>query len=246
MIIPLYQPLGTSSHQLAQRLGQLIKQPTTHTGTLDPMAEGVLVCLTGEDRFNKEQHATVTKEYLFSILVGFSTDSHDLLGIITEKKPIKLSTIDQNILNKLVGNYEQIIPTFSAKRVEGQSFFDFAKDNKVLPKKVQSIEVKSLVLIKKHIVSGAELLQHIEDTIPQIEGNFRQNDILVQWQQQLLTSHDTTNYSLLTFKTITSKRTYIRGMVRDLSQLIGIPMTTFHIKRTRNGAYHIKDCICLV
>lgn len=82
MIIPVYQPLGSSTHVLAQKVGKIYNSKATHTGTLDPMADGVILVLTGKDRFDKQIHTDAQKTYHFSILWGVQTDSLDLLGLI--------------------------------------------------------------------------------------------------------------------------------------------------------------------
>lgn len=245
MITPLYQPLGTSSHQLAAKYGKLLGQPTTHTGTLDPMAEGVLICLSGNDRFEKSMYTGWQKEYLFTVLVGFATDSHDLLGLIVDQQN---SGFDLSNLaaaaQKLTGTYQQKIPSFSAKRVEGKSYFDQAKAGLETPAHGQEITISSLEKVAKNSITSQNLLKTITEKITHINGDFRQPEVVKTWLESLSTTKH--NYPLLTFKMTTSKRTYVRAFVRDLSELCQVPLTTFHITRTANGPFTIKDCICLV
>ena len=69
MILPIYQHQGSSSHMLARQVGQQYGEKATHTGTLDPMAEGVLIVLTGQDRFNKSKYTDWQKVYKIEELV---------------------------------------------------------------------------------------------------------------------------------------------------------------------------------
>ncbi len=85
MIFSLWKPIGRSTHLFVKSYGDRIGERITHTGSLDPMAEGVVVVLTGEDRFLKEKYSNSDKEYEFEILIGVSTDSHDLLGLINDQ-----------------------------------------------------------------------------------------------------------------------------------------------------------------
>ena len=243
MIIPIYQPLGSSTHLLAQKLGKQVGEPTTHTGTLDPMAEGVIVCLTGEDRFQKQQHSDVIKEYRFIVLVGAKTDSHDLLGLPLVSGASVNATIINDAMQKLTGSYEQIMPAFSAKRINGKSLFDAAKQNQEVPEFKQQVTIHSLQMDGIAEITNKKLLSEIKARIKMVSGNFRQQEILSAWQEQL---KNTTRFQLLDCVARTSKRTYIRAIVRDLSEKLGAPLTTFHILRTKNGAYQIKDCTCLV
>lgn len=243
MIIPVYQPLGSSTHRLAQKLGERLDEPATHTGTLDPMAEGVVVCLTGDDRFNKQQHSNVKKEYQFTILVGCATDSHDLLGLPQVTGQSLDATKVNRALQSLTGEYQQTIPAFSAKRIDGQSLFDKAKQNQPTPKFKQQVTVFSLEMKGIAEISSQDLLAEIKTRVELVSGDFRQEEILAGWEKQLEGGF---RFQLLDCTAITSKRTYVRGIVRDLSKKIGVPLTTFHILRSKNGSYQIKDCICLL
>ncbi|MCD8507164.1 hypothetical protein LRY58_02585 [Candidatus Woesebacteria bacterium] len=143
MIIPVYQPLGSSSHRLAADIGAQRQEKATHTGTLDPMAEGVLVVLTGEDRFQKSVYSKWPKVYEFSILWGLTTDTDDSLGLLTaspaswHKLPPTnhLAKQLQTLLPKFLGEQEQQVHAFSARRWQGQSSFDFARRGEPIPKK---------------------------------------------------------------------------------------------------------------
>ncbi len=108
MIIPVYKPLGSSTHLLAKKTGDIYQTKATHTGTLDPMANGVVVVLTAEDRFKKSKLANWKKTYEFEILWGATTDSHDLLGLITQtsQAPVDLKKLEE-ALHNFTGNITQ-------------------------------------------------------------------------------------------------------------------------------------------
>lgn len=252
MIFPVYQPLGSSSHQLAAKLGQQLHEPTTHTGTLDPMAEGVLLCLSGDERFKKEEYTQYDKEYVFTVLVGFETDSDDLLGIVTSQqvssKPTKLSN---TFLTSFTGTQQQELHPFSAKRLDGESFFDKAKRGESLPTTTQNITIHSLELLSSKTITSRVLMSEVEKRINLVKGDFRQPEVILSWQQALKKhsfsdADSSQEYQLLTLKTTCSKRTYIRSLVRDFARAVHQPLTTFHILRTKNGPYQIADCLCLV
>lgn len=254
MITPLYQPLGSSSHRLAARLSQMGGQKTTHTGTLDPMAEGVLVCLSGEERFEKEKFADWQKTYHFSILWGVSTDSHDLLGLPVvgdsgENLAEHLRTNLPATLARLVGRRKQLQPAFSARRLQGKSAFDLAKTKagrEVLAANLRprAIEIFDLRFDGLKTIEKGSLEKYLSTTIGLVQGDFRQPQILAAWQKvlpklpaKLILTHQ---------RAVTSRRTYIRGLVRDLGQDLGIASTTFHILRSVNGPYSIADTSCLI
>ncbi|MFZ5437509.1 MAG: hypothetical protein ACOZAK_00425 [Patescibacteria group bacterium] len=240
MIIPTYKPLGRSSHSLAQEIGKKYSEKATHTGTLDPMAEGVLVVLTDEDRFNKAKFSNWQKTYLFQILVGIETDTHDLLGIVKniDHKKINQQVLKKNLKN-FIGQQKQLVPKFSAQRINGLSGFDLAKANKDFPLQKNDIEIFSLKIIKQEIINNIKLLNYIQKNIALVTGDFRQLDILKTWQASLKNNQV---FQLITLEAITSKRTYVRSLVRDLAKKLKLPLTTYSIIRTKNGPFELKNC----
>lgn len=257
MIVPVYQTLGSSTHLLAQKIGQQVFRETknsedlkaTHTGTLDPMAEGVIIVLTGADRFLKGKLSNWKKTYQFQVLWGMATDSQDLLGLITltlqnKKNAQDLEKKIHAVLPHFLGKKFQIVPDFSAKRIRGESYFDMAKRGEMPPKNTEQIEVFELKMTSNESVSSQKIFENIEKRINKISGDFRQIEILKGWKnlQNNLRTKKITHLYLTTFTAVTSKKTYIRALVRDLSLKVGIPATTFSIIRTMNGGYGIEDC----
>ena len=251
MIIPVYKPLGASSHQLAAQIGSFHAQKATHTGTLDPMAEGVLVVLTGEDRFKKKELATTNKEYHFTIIFGFQTDSHDLLGLQTKPAAkTKLSTqqIHQKLstsISKYVGVAKQTQPLFSAGRLQGASLFDYGKAKITVTTPINTIHIKKLELLASEDLSIEKLWLECQERIGTVSGNFRQDECLASWKKALTARQRAgcTSVPRCALKATVTKRTYIRGLVRDLSEELDIPATTFSIVRTKNGPFTLSDCI---
>lgn len=243
MIIPIFQPQGTSSHRLAQSIGQLFNTKATHTGTLDPMAQGVLVVLTDNSRFRKAQYSNWLKTYEFQVLLGFRTDSHDMLGLIT--KHYKIDSHDVSQFNQQAKNYlgplSQTIPAFSAKRWQGKSLHDLAKGKEKIPTFKQDIHLHSLVVKNVKTLKSSEILQTTRNRINKVKGNFRQPEINDGWNKAL--SDNNNSYPLITIEAVTSSKTYIRGLVRDWSQQTGLAATTYHINRTQNGPWGLKNCL---
>lgn len=256
MIIPVFKQIGETTHSIAKKIGDFYNTKATHTGTLDPMASGVIVVLTDEDRLHKSQNKSWNKVYQFEILVGFSTDSHDLLGLntslinkknaseITEKNLSKLAKKFNKILPKFVGKKKQKQPKFSAQRVGGKSGFELAKKNQNFELTENLINVKSLKLIGQSVIIADELENIIEQRIKKVQGNFRQQEIIEIWKNNIkkLNNAGIENFPTLKFRAEVSKRTYIRAFVRDFGKTLNIPMTTYSIIRTNEGPYSITDC----
>ena len=257
MIVPVYQHIGRSTHLLAQATGERIAQQTgnpedvkaTHTGTLDPMASGIIIVLTGEDRFRKAELADWTKTYLFSILVGIETDSLDCLGLSTARVQESLNT--ENTVQKIIrilptyqGTFTQEQPAFSAQRVAGKSAFDLAKQNQEIPSpKSNTVTINELRCLESNSTSLSKLHTNVKKRIKMVTGDFRQEEIIDSWQETLekLNEVGVRSLPLITLTATTTKRTYIRALVRDIATELGLPATTFSIERTQNGPFRLAQ-----
>ena len=87
--------------------------PMTYAGRLDPMAEGLLLILVGDECKNKEQYLGLSKTYEFKILVGLSTDTHDLLGITENVSSKEVFVRSSDLLSRLTPSAGQTVPTIS-------------------------------------------------------------------------------------------------------------------------------------
>jgi tRNA pseudouridine55 synthase len=257
MIILVWKNIGQSTHQLAKKIGKITSDKTnkqedskaTHTGTLDPMAEGIVVVLTGDDRYKKTEFSNWKKEYEFSIIFGIDTDSNDLLGLqakITDN-PLDVNTIQEslkNLLPNFTGKFEQTQPNFSAQRIKGESAFDKAKKGEYIVAKKNYITISSIEILNSNTISTKYLLTAIKNKIKLVSGDFRQKKIIKNWQETIkkLEQNKINNLPLIHLKTNVSKRTYIRSLVRDISTKLNIPATTFSITRTKNGIFSKENC----
>jgi tRNA pseudouridine55 synthase len=249
MIKPIWKPLGASTHQLAKQVGTDLNQKATHTGTLDPMAEGVVVVLTGEDRFKKGTFTDWKKTYEFEILLGIETDSLDLLGLQTQTTYKELNNLEiseniKELLPQFIGKQKQTQPQFSSQRVDGKSGFDLAKENRDFKAKENDIEISSLSLLESRELNINDVQNDINERINLVSGEFRQQEILSNWEETLnqLEEREVKTFSILKLSTTVSKRTYIRSLVRDISNKLNIPAVTYSITRVQEGPYSKKDC----
>ena len=240
---------------LARDFGKSRGEKATHTGTLDPMAEGVMVILTGDDRFKKQELSDVKKTYQFEILWGISTDSLDLLGLITEdnlesveRKLTEIENLDK-YLNKFLGEINQRLPKFSAKRVKGESAFDFAKRGEEMEDHFRDVEIFETKVISLDKINGTSLKENIINRVNKVNGEFRQKEVILGWKRffkKIATENKKIGkdqiFYLSKCEVTASKRTYVRAIVRDIAEAIGVPATTYSILRTKNGQYSLEDC----
>ena len=119
-ILPFWQEIGTSTSIIAKRVSEKLGAPTSHTGTLDPRASGVVLILKGDEYFNKEKYIQKNKTYEFSILFGFDTDTHDGLGLITKTIEDEKGLLEKEVaevIDSFKGLYHQKYPEFSSKKI---------------------------------------------------------------------------------------------------------------------------------
>ncbi len=118
-----------------------------HTGTLDPDTTGLLVVAVGRaTKFIPIVSDKKIKEYEAEITFGIHTDTYDIGGKILETEKVENITnemIDQ-VLIKFLGKQEQIPPIYSAKKVNGKRLYEYARNDKQVEIKPQSIEVYAI------------------------------------------------------------------------------------------------------
>ena len=258
-VLPVYQPIGFSTHQISKKISDLYHVKTSHTGTLDPLAEGVIIVLTGEERLKKIEYAGWKKTYEFEIAFGITTDSFDGMGLITDNRLNhgNKATFDMEQLSKVIskfkGHYEQEVPIYSAIKHQGKKLFHHAKAGnhiEQLPiKKGEIYEIELLGLYEKDLrESVREVLTKLENIV----GDFRQDEIIMKWKEYLkeLDKYDEHKKStdhlpdirIAKIRVKISRGMYVRSLSQDIAKQVGTNGFTFSILRTQNGIYTTADC----
>lgn len=121
-----------------------------HTGTLDPLAEGILIIAIGKATKIVELLTSKDKEYIAEVKLGFCTDSYDTDGVILNKCNIPDNLDISNVLNSFKKTYMQEVPIYSAVKVNGKKLYEYARSGKnvTLPKK--EVTIKEIELISKN------------------------------------------------------------------------------------------------
>lgn len=120
-----------------------------HTGTLDPIATGVLVVTIGEATKISELLVSTYKEYIAEVTLGIKTDTLDITGNILESKKIKLDKFKlEQTIKSFKKTYLQEVPIYSAVKINGKKLYEYArnKEKVELPKK--EVEIKEIELLK--------------------------------------------------------------------------------------------------
>lgn len=249
-VLPIWQPQGYSTHIIAAKIAEKYGIKTSHTGTLDPMAEGVIIILLGETRLKKYEYAHWIKEYEFEIVFGIETDSQDGLGLITRsEKPIekKLSrNMIQNTLNSFQGNYEQKIPPYSAIKVSGKPLHWWARNNKTHQIEIPTRkgQIKKLQLIDMYEKNIPNWVETNVDSIYKVTGNLRQDLIIKQWQK-FKSSYNSNKLSIVKLRVEMTKGLYVRSLAIDIARQLETVGITNNIRRVKNGRYTEENSLTL-
>ncbi|HET6464053.1 MAG TPA: hypothetical protein VFH55_00395 [Nitrospiria bacterium] len=247
-ILAIYKPIGITSHQVAIRLSEKLGTVVTHTGSLDPMAEGVLVLLVGpEAKKRQAELQSVDKDYEFDLLSGFSTDSYDPLGWVNGVAAYEPENFPEEKLNdlvtRLVGKREQELPPFSSVVIRGKPLFWWAREGRLeevgLP--VRKIEIYKAGSMRRSEITKGDLEKLIVKNVGLIDGDFRQDRIKERWQTALA-DHPNDRFSIATIRITVGSGTYVRSIANELGQALGIPSIALRILRTRNGRFDWAGC----
>ena len=150
-IIIINKPIGCTSHDIVYKVKKIFNEKVGHTGTLDPLAEGVLPLLIGKGTLCSKYLMDHDKKYIATIKLGIKTDTADLEGKIIEKIE-KVEDFEEtkikDILKSFVGIQEQLPPIYSAIRVNGKKLYEYARNNEKVEIKPRQINIYDINLLK--------------------------------------------------------------------------------------------------
>lgn len=130
-IISIYKEQGFTSFDVVAKLRGILKQKKIgHTGTLDPMAEGVLIVCLGKATKLVDMLTNDDKCYKTTMRLGITTDTEDVTGAILSERPISdeiTETRIKNVLAEYVTSYDQIPPMYSAIKKDGKKLYEYAR-----------------------------------------------------------------------------------------------------------------------
>lgn len=175
-----------------------------HTGTLDPIATGVLGIAMNKGLKIVDLLINDTKEYIATAKMGVSTDTLDVTGNIINEEDNYQVTKEQliEVLNSFVGKSIQEVPLYSALKVNGKRLYEYARGNKEVEIPKREIEIYEI-----------ELLELNKDEFK--------------------------------FRVVVSKGTYIRSLIRDIGNKLGIPCVMSDLIRMKQGNFRLEDSYTL-
>ena len=152
----VYKPKGITSHDVISKIRRVYKiKKCGHAGTLDPMAQGVLLVFFGKalKLINFIPPVHLDKTYLARLTLGKTTDSYDATGNVTSVFEGSTNYSEDKLnkaIDKFIGKYEQIPPVFSAIKIEGKKAYAMARAGEQVNLTGRPVEVTSIRLLKDY------------------------------------------------------------------------------------------------
>lgn len=227
-LIIVNKPKGLTSHDVVEEIRNLFpKVKVGHTGTLDPLATGVLLVCIGKATKLSQILVKYSKEYVTEIELGYETDTLDSYGEIVKRlskdelssrlENININNIKEKnkiivvknfksyhkslkkVLDSFVGEIDQVPPIYSAIKLKGKELYKIARKNEKVEIKPKKVKIYKIQLI------------------------------------------DTIKNSIFKIKVNCSSGTYIRALARDIGIKLKTYATLTNLVRTRIGNYKIED-----
>lgn len=245
----VYKPVGATPFQIVQKVKETHPGKISYAGRLDPMADGLLLLLVGEENKNRKAYEALPKTYRFSFVTGITTDTFDILGKITDQaNEAKLDpAFVEKHLQSFIGQHQQAYPPYSSKTVHGKPLFWWARNNKLseIPLPSHAVEITNIALEKYEIIEKTDLADRITKRIQTVTGNFRQTEILAAWNDFFITT-PRTQFPLFHCTMTCSGGTYVRMLVQEIGKKLAAGAVTYSITRTRIGNYTLSDALSVV
>lgn len=142
-VLIVNKPEGPTSHDIVNKIRRLYAtKKVGHTGTLDPMATGVLVVLIGRAAKACEYSLSDRKRYTATLRLGIETDTEDTTGNILKEYPVTVTDEDvKAALSSFQGKIKQVPPMYSALKVGGKKLCDIAREGGTVEREAREIEV---------------------------------------------------------------------------------------------------------
>ena len=244
MSLLLYKEVGETPLECIERArranGIAENIPMTYAGRLDPMAEGVLLALVGEECKEKEKFLGFDKEYEIEVLFGVATDTLDVLGVIQRVDADVAG--GAKISERYVGTFSQKYPAFSSKTVAGKALHTHAREN-TLPKDgrempERDVKIYSIDFLGQREMVGADIAKQAIEKVSKVKGDFRQQEIIAGWQD-FAVKNAAIRFSIIKIRVKCSTGTYMRVLAETIGKDAGTNAIAFSINRIAIGQYYL-------
>ena len=232
-----------------------------HTGTLDPLATGVLVVCIGRYTKLVSEITSYDKEYIAQIKLGIKTDTGDITGNVLEEKKFNITEDDiTKVLNSFLGKIVQTVPKYSAVKINGKKLYEYARNNEDIELPKREIEVKKIELInytddiiqfKTTVSKGTYIRSLIEDICEKLNTVGTMNN-LQRTKQGYFNIEDSyylediknNNYKLVDIEKILNYKTYDLSK-KEYEKVINGCKMNFNINDEKVFLKYLGDIIAI-
>jgi tRNA pseudouridine55 synthase len=213
------KPPGPTSHDVVAVVRRALRTSQVgHTGTLDPLATGLLVVLVGGATRLARFLAADEKEYIADVRLGVSTPTYDAAaladGVRCPVSDVRYPMADvETVLERFRGSYQQTPPPYSAKKVGGVAAYEKARRNQPVDLKPVLVTVRDL-----RVLDSSEI-------------GHRTSDVGTR--------------DLLRLRVAASAGFYVRSLAHDIGQALGCGAHLEGLRRTRVGRFRVEDGLTL-
>jgi len=236
-LLLLDKPLGLSSNQALQKVKWLLgAEKAGHTGTLDPLASGVLpICLGAATKFS-QIHLDADKAYVALVRLGQSTTTADAEGEIVDTQDCSALNLADAVIREIkqsfTGSMTQKPPMYSALKVQGRNLYELAREGVTIDRADRHITVHGLEIchLKSALDGQIFLDQHAPSRCPHS----------YDWSQLIQEAHP-----LLAIWVKCSKGTYIRTLGEDIGKALGTCAHLVGLRRVKTGGFDLTQSMSL-
>ncbi len=215
-LVAVNKPVGMTSHDVVNRCRKIFNERRVgHTGTLDPLASGVLVVCVGPATRLDAYMVGHGKRYRMGVLFGIGTETDDAEGAVSKVLPVPFQVFDEDFAREyvasLIGRGMQVPPVYSAIKVNGRKSYDAARKGSVINLEPREFEVYDAKL---------NVVREVVDE----EGRR-----LAEWAVEMSVS----------------KGTYMRSIARDMGRDLKTAAHVSSLERTIAGNVSLDECYTL-
>lgn len=236
-VIQVYKKIGQTPKDVINDIKKIYPdRKMGFSGRLDPMAKGLMYVLVGDAVKNTEKFHKHNKTYRFQVIISCKTDTDDILGLLKEHTNENYDFI--NIINsfkEMEKTYQQEYHHYSSMTINNKPLWYYSKNNLLdtitIPTK--EVTIFNLRLLYKKTIRGDDLkndiLKRLDKLVKHNHMSFRTEEIIEQWKNEKMNNI----YEILVMEADVSYGTYIRQLVKDVSNYIKIPLCVLEIERIK-------------
>lgn len=199
-VILVNKEKGKTSRDVVNDISHILKtKKVGHTGTLDPIATGVLVITVGRYTKLTEVLTSTYKEYIAEFKLGVLTDTLDSTGEVLKNEEVHIKDADiRSAVLSFKKSYMQEVPIYSSVKINGKKLYEYARKGEEVNLPSRNVDIKEIEVLS-------------------------------------------INNGIIKIKTLVSKGTYIRSLIRDIGGALGVPAMMTSLVRTKQGKFSIED-----